>query len=303
MSGSQALEVNADTQTKQGALSARAGLRSKWALIGGFCVAFTAAYLGLLCIASFFAAGRSSFSESGGAVLDDVFDGALIVNAPGIALRVLHAPALNPSPATDFLFYIWFKLREPLDKEQRASLVAKYDPQSKERSGYGISLAGGPDGVRPQVYWQDKLGQGRWYTFAATQIKAQQWYLLALSMREHKFLGLHLAALADKGKPIVLGGYSIESSELPDTSADLLVGAFGSSTFRGRIGPFGIIQSQGFSDDISSFIRTMAQQPLVLPDSVTPEQVALWASPKKDRGAMALTIQPGKVGHEQRKIR
>lgn len=57
MSGSQALEVNADTQTKQGALSARAGLRSKWALIGGFCVAFTAAYLGLLCIASFFAAG------------------------------------------------------------------------------------------------------------------------------------------------------------------------------------------------------------------------------------------------------
>jgi len=256
----------------------------------GFIGSFLLAYFLFAFCASFFTHQSSTFTQIAEQEGDDVFTEALVVKGPSNALRISDSPKLSPQAGTDFLFFVWFKLREPLGKEERVYLMGKYDPESRDRVGYGVALAGGPDGIRPQVYWQPANEAGKWFTFASAPLKPQRWYLLVASFRDQKYLGVHLAALGDSGKPQVLGGYSVDAKTLPVTPADLVVGAFGSTFFHGRIGPFGIIQSKAFSDDVGAFVRAMAKEPLVLPDSIDAEEVALWASPRKDRGPQALPI-------------
>jgi hypothetical protein len=121
---------------------------------------------------------------------------------------------------------------------------------------------------------------------------------MTLSFRDHKYLGVHLVPLGPGGDPLVLGGYGVDSPNLPASPADLVVGAFGQTTFKGRIGPFGVIQSKAFSDDIPAFLRLIAAEPLTLPEAIDPKEVALWASPRKDRGPQALKILSARTGRE-----
>lgn len=270
-----------------------------WVLVAlGFIGSFVVALYLFTLVGSFFTGPERIFKPLSGQEGDDVFSEALIVKGHSNAVRIEDSPKLTPLTDGDFLFFIWFKLRHPLDKEERVNLMGKYDPESKERIGYGLSLVGGLDGVRPQVYWQGDAGVGSWHTFAAAPLKPQQWYLLALSFRERKFLGVHIAALGNENKPLVLGGFSVEGSGLPKTNADLVIGAFGTSYFQGRIGPFGIIQSKSLSDNVSAFTRQLAAEPLTLPETVTAEDVALWASPRKDRGPAALPILNARTSRE-----
>lgn len=273
--------------------------QSRLIVVLGFLGSFIFAYLIFSFIASFWAPrGSSSLVAHEDTDGDDVFTEALVVKGPANAARISDAPGLNPQATSDFVFFIWFKLREPLSKEERVYIMGKYDPTSKDRVGYGIALASGPDGVRPQVYWQAATGRGKWYTFAATPLKPQQWYLLAFSFREHKYLGVHLTPLGSDAKPKLLGGYTVDSPDLPTSNSDLIVGAFGSSFFKGRVGPFGILQTDAFSKDIGELLTTLAREPLTLPSSIEANEVALWASPRKDRGPQALKIFNARSGKE-----
>jgi hypothetical protein len=207
-------------------------------------------------------------------------------------LRVQHQATLNPGDAGDFLFYIWFKLRKPLIDGERAVFVAKYDPSSKTRPGYSLALVGEPDGVRPHVYWQNEQQQGRWYPFASTQIHAREWYILALSFRDVRYLGVHLMSHQGGKKPELLGGYDIEPSVVPNNQADLLVGGFGASKFRGRIGPFGIIRREDMTEDLAAFVVQMAKAPGELPTQVEASEIVLRATPKEDKGPSKISIRP-----------
>ncbi len=282
--------------------AASRGLGSPRRLIAvvGFVGSFLAAYFLFITVGSFLGPERGSFSQGVAPEGDDVFTDALIVKGPSNAVRVSDAPGLTPSGADDFIFFVWFKLRDPLEKEERVYLMGKYAPDSRERLGYGLALVGGIDGVRPQVYWQGDAGPGNWHTFAAAKLKPQQWYLLAISFREKRFLGVHLATLGNESAPAVLGGFSVEGTGVPKTDADLVVGTFGSNYFQGRIGPFGIIQSKHFSDDVSGFVRAMADDPTSLPSTARAEDVALWASPRKDRGPNAFPILNARTNSEVR---
>ena len=273
--------------------------RSRLVLVLSFAASFIAAYFAFTFIASFWAARPgSSFSIATDHDGDEVFSDALVLKGASNAVRIADAPGLSPVADTDFIFFLWFKMREQLAKEERVYLMGKFDPESKERIGYGLALASGPDGIRPQVYWQPSSGTGKWYTFAAAPLRPQQWYLMTLSFRDHKYLGVHLVPLGPGGDPLVLGGYGVDSPNLPASPADLVVGAFGQTTFKGRIGPFGVIQSKAFSDDIPAFLRLIAAEPLTLPEAIDPKEVALWASPRKDRGPQALKILSARTGRE-----
>jgi len=223
---------------------------------------------------------------------DGLFPDALVVTSAGTALRVGHGPALNPGGSGDFLLYIWFKLRKPLTDGERAVFVAKYDPSSKTRPGYSLALVGEPDGVRPHVYWQNEQQQGRWYPFASTQVHAREWYLLALSFRDARYLGVHLMSHQGGKKPELLGGYDLEPSVVPNNQADLLVGGFGASKFRGRIGPFGIIRREDMTEDLASFVVQMAKAPGELPSEVEQSEIVLQATPKEDQGPLKQSIRP-----------
>ncbi len=264
--------------------------RPRWVFAAAFFGAFLVAYLAFILAGSLLLRSHESFSPIAETEGDDVFADALIVKGPSAALSVEHSPRLNPLVGSDFLFFVWFKLREPLGREERMYLMGKFDPKSKDRVGYSVALAGGPDGVRPQVYWQASGGAGKWYNYAAAPIKPKHWYLLVFTFRDSRYLGVHLAELREEAKPLVLGGYSVDPGPLPDSDAPLVVGGFGTNPFRGRIGPFGVIQSKSFSDGLSGFIAALAHEPLRVPSVISPEEISLWASPRTDRGPLGLPI-------------
>jgi hypothetical protein len=272
-------------------------IKKKLALGIWFIAAFGISYALVVACGSLLVSKNSSLAfepEDNGR--DTIVADALVVANGGTALRVAHNPALNPGGAGDFLFYIWFKLRKPPAQGERVVFVAKYDPESKARPGYSIALVGGPDGVRPNVYWQNEQEQGRWYPFASTQLSAKEWYLLAVSFRDARYLGVHLIPHKGGKKPEVLGGYDLESQAIPDTNADLVVGAFGVSKFRGRIGPFGIIRREAMTKDVAAFVAEMSNVPGSLPYAVSSSEAVLAASPQEDRGALKLSIRPSGTG-------
>jgi hypothetical protein len=97
-------------------------------------------------------------------------------------------------------------------------------------------------------------------------------------------------------KAEVLGGYDLEPQVIPDTPADLVVGAFGASKFRGRIGPFGVIRREGMTKDVANFIVQMSKNAGSLPSAVSRSEAVLVASPKEDSGAFKLSIQQSSAG-------
>jgi hypothetical protein len=272
-------------------------IQGKVALALWFVAAFGASYaLVVACGALLVGKDNTVALDSEDGARDSVVPDALVVSHGGTALRVSHSPALNPTGDGDFLLYVWFKLRKPLSDGERAVFVAKYDADSKTRPGYSVGLVGGPDGVRPNVYWQNEEGHGRWYPFASTQLRAKEWYLLGISFREKRYLGVHLMPHNGGKKAEVLGGYDLEPQVIPDTPADLVVGAFGASKFRGRIGPFGVIRREGMTKDVANFIVQMSKNAGSLPSAVSRSEAVLVASPKEDSGAFKLSIQQSSAG-------
>jgi hypothetical protein len=127
-------------------------------------------------------------------------------------------------------------------------------------------------------------------------LRAKEWYLLGISFREKRYLGVHLMPHNGGKKAEVLGGYDLEPQVIPDTPADLVVGAFGASKFRGRIGPFGVIRREGMTKDVANFIVQMSKNAGSLPSAVSRSEAVLVASPKEDSGAFKLSIQQSSAG-------
>jgi hypothetical protein len=224
---------------------------------------------------------------------EDAFAQAVPVTGVGTVVRIENSPSLNPS-AGDFLLFAWFKLKNPLKDEDRAPFLGKFDPNSKSSTGYALALVGGADGVRPHVFWRNEAGNGRWYAFASTQIRPDQWYLFAVTFRAQRYLGVHLATFDREANPEVLGGYDLEGQVIPASPAPLQVGAAGSSMFRGRVGPFGILQGVDVARDSGKIIKEIARNPEAIPELVDPSQIALWASPRHDLGPAHVEISVGR---------
>lgn len=259
-------------------------------LAAGFLGAFALAWL--VVVAVFF-----SFNKSPAAVVATVstqketgpFVSTVKITTSGPALKVKHSESLNPTGG-DFMLFIWFKADAPVGGEDRSVILGKYEAQDGVPDGYGIALLGGTEGVRPQVYWRNKGTRGRWYVFASAHVEPQKWYLLAVTFRSQRYLGVHIAPMSPSGNPEVLGGYDLEGSIIPSNVADLVIGALGTSTFRGEIGSFGVLRNIDIAQDASKIMKRMAREPALGADVVEPSQIALWASPLVDRGPHNLPI-------------
>jgi len=211
-----------------------------------------------------------------------IFPESFIVQGPSSSYRVANAVDLDPSRDNDFLFVIWFKLRHVLSEDERVTFVAKYDPNSKLRAGYSIALQKDTDGVRPLVYWQDESGQGHWYTFATMSVPAQSWVMLGLSFRSNQYLGLHGAVMGDTQGVKLLGGYDLEKPMIPTSESDLVIGAFGGSKFRGRIGPVGIAKPIKLGERLIPILNEVISRPLEIPATLSTEEVTFWTNGKAD---------------------
>ncbi len=270
----------------------RAAPTSKTFLVLAFLLSFSFACAVVMLLGTFLKASGSSAVVIGelSRSQDESFPESVPVLASGAVVRVSDDERLNPAGEGMFLLTAWIKLRGPLVDGDRAAIISKFDPNTLSKPGYAVALVGGPDGVRPQVYWQDENGKGKWLSFAATQMQPKEWYLLALSFRDARYLGLHIRPLNEAGRVEVLGGYDLDGYTIPRPKADLLVGAFGSSKFRGRVGPIGVFSGKDMFSDIPKLLKTMAAKPEQVPHQVDPDEVALWASPKSDSGPKQLSI-------------
>ncbi len=233
----------------------------------------------------------SLFNESPQPASSDLFSQPLVVAAPGIYQRVSARDELNPVRGSDFLVFVWFRLRKVPVAGESMSLLGKFDAHQPHKPGYAISLEGAPDGVRPRVYWNNESGQGRWYVFTSQPIKRKEWYLLGISYSRDTFLGAHLLQEGADSTATLLGGHRLEPPCTPSSSADMVVGAYGSSRFRGQLGPFGILRGASFEHEAPEYLTAMQKSPNEIPSSIPAELIQLWTSPMIDRGPHRVVVQ------------
>ncbi len=220
----------------------------------------------------------------------ELFPDAVSIASGGWAVRVAHQEDLNPHLDKSFLLTVWLKLNQPLADSQRVVVIAKFGGRTPQRPGYAVALSNGPDGVRPQVYWQDEAGRGRWLTFGSVNLVPDEWTLLGLSFREGRYVGLHSRPLLESGRVEVLGGYDLQGVSAPRTKSDLLLGSFSANQFLGSIGRVGVFQGPDLSDNIPKILTAMAADPSSVPDLIDRSDVVLWSSPKVDGGPRNLSV-------------
>lgn len=215
--------------------------------------------------------------RSSGEGVQEIFPRATRFGYQGAYGKVYFDPSLLPSREKGWMFTGWFKLSQLPSVGQRVLLSASFDPDSRAHEGFGIGILRDPSGFRPVVYWRASNGKGGWHQFAKFSIREQSWFLLSLSFREGKLLGLHgISDIEDKTRGVeLLGGYELEEPVVPDNHTDLLFGAYGENHFRGFVGPFSIFSGPGVGNDINSIVKQLVKTPDQLPDSVSRESVVV----------------------------
>ncbi len=272
------------------------GAPSRLALVASFLTAFAVAACAFILIGHYgFDVPRSLsvFDSETEDASSELIASPLVISASGIFEKVAADPALNPSKGTEFVFFIWFKLRKIPAAGEYLGLAGKFDATIRSRPGYAVTLEGAPDGVRPRVYWNSDSENGKWYSFSTSHLRRKQWYLLAISFSKDAFLSAHIASAEGAEAVTLLGAHRIEPETIPISNADISVGAFGTSRFRGQIGPFGVLTGPKLSKDLQEYLMAMKLKPGSIPEEVPRNVVQLWASPLRDLGPRALAITPG----------
>ncbi len=272
------------------------GAPSRLALVASFLAAFALAACAFILIGHYgFNVPRSLsvFDREAVSSVSEPIASPLVVSGSGIFEKVAADPALNPSKGTDFVFFIWFKLRKIPASGEYLGLAGKFDTSLKHRPGYAITLEGAPDGVRPRVYWNSDSENGKWYSFSTSHLRRKQWYLLAISFSNDAFLSAHIVPAEGAEVITLLGAHRIEPETIPVSNADISVGAFGTSRFRGQIGPFGVLTGEELSRDLQEYLMAMKAKPGEIPDELPRSVIQVWASPLRDIGPRALAVTPG----------
>ncbi len=285
-----------------GELSASTAVPSRFVLAASFLSAFAIAACLLILIGHFaFQAPRSlsPFNAAAPSASGETITNPLVVNSGGIYEKVAADAALNPAKGKDYVFFIWFQLRRAPRVGEYLGLAGKFDVNQKHRPGFAITLEGVPDGVRPRVYWNSEARDGVWYSFSSSYLRRKQWYLLAISFSKDTFLSAHLGS-AGTGEPVsLLGGHKIEPETIPASNADIQVGSYGSSKFRGQIGPFGVLSSEKLSKELPAYLAAMQTNPASIPDEIPQKVIQLWASSHRDLGPHGLAITLGSGSSEE----
>jgi hypothetical protein len=201
----------------------------------------------------------------------------------------------NPTPSEDFLFFLWVKLSRTPTDSVRAIAAMKFDETSPDRQGFAIALSRSGGGIRPEVYWKDASARGGWYPFPEVGVSPHRWTLLALSYRSGKFLGLHSLVRDDEGgqKVSELGGHLV-SAPPPQSTKPIIIGsATSTSSFRGKIGPVGIISGRGLAEHISDILAAIDRNPGLAPPVPDGLRLNMFISRREHERS----TDPEKTGH------
>jgi hypothetical protein len=113
---------------------------------------------------------------------------------------------------------------------------------------------------------------------------------MGVTFRAQRYLGVHIAPYGPEANPEVLGGYDLDGAIVPASKANLSIGAFKRSKFRGHVGPFGVFRDIDIAKDATRILKVIARNPSFDAEPVEASQIALWADPTVDRGPLHLPI-------------
>jgi hypothetical protein len=166
----------------------------------------------------------------------------------------------NLDPTDNQLFVVSFevKLSQIPRQGQRQKLIYKYAADLPPYSGWALAIHRTKTSLRPEVYWQDTIGKGGWYTFNDVELDPNSWYRLTLLGKPKEFLSLYIEdekgvsslvkaeiAVDVDGNPSVspsskirfLGGFDVADVLSPQSDGKLYVRSLGSNSgnFRAQI--------------------------------------------------------------------
>ncbi len=182
-------------------------------------------------------------------------------------ISVASSDALSPSADSEFLFWVWFRLKKLPEEGEAVVFVAKIDATERSNSGYTIGITREGDRILPIVYWRDESGVGESHTFADMSIFPRDWTMLALSFTGGKYLSLHgyslnagsadgeIPSQSDDVAPELLGAYELDPVVVPFSTKPLVLGALSNGRFRGKIGPFGMLKTEDLRQKLPSVLK------------------------------------------------
>lgn len=201
---------------------------------------------------------------------------------------------MNPAAGVDYVVWGWFRMRSlPKDNEQRI-LFQKVSAQGDQLAGYRLVLARVGGAVRPMVLWRDRRGQGGWHTFAEEHVRPGQWYLLALSFRRDRLLGLHVGKIDSVTSRDVrlAGGFELDNPILPVTKAPLRFGSFSPAPYEGVLGPVGVFAGADIIERLPRLLGEMVKHPGDIPTTIPPAAVKVWiVNGERNAGALSVDVK------------
>ncbi|NMC61810.1 MAG: hypothetical protein GYA55_01440 [SAR324 cluster bacterium] len=199
------------------------------------------------------------------------------INKNGAHIRIAHDSNLNPIVGEDFILMSWFKFfRLPKEKETFL-LLSKVDSQLRSQRGYRLGITREHGRLRPFIYWRNSESQGGAYKFSDLNLTPRVWVMFGISFSNQRYLGLHAVIKAAGKKPEVmkLGGYELSVPVFPDSSADVFVGSFGGTPYRGLLGPLSIVSFKERKESLYRIFKTAAQEGESIKSIFGDEQIKL----------------------------
>ena len=223
---------------------------------------------------------------------DELFPDSFVMTSAEQRIEVLSSPELQPVEGRDFLVVGWFKFRKVPGPGERVTLISKTEPGPRPKTGFSLAVSGEDGGVRPVIFWGTPDG-GKWYKFTDLKIPAREWLMVAVSLREGRYLGLNIAEASEPGKSNLelLGGYDLEDASMVPNDLPLMIAPPGTARFSGRIGPQGVFRPKKLTERLHEILKKVSRHPMDSMDPFDKKEISLWwPGGEKDLGPHAQTI-------------
>ena len=259
-------------------------------LVGLFLIAFSIPFFGTLLARSVYTYIQADSTASQAVQYGPLGDPGDFIASK--ALRVASVTGLDPVAGSDFLVYGWFSLKDLPAVDHNLILLEKRDGRDRRQPGYSVGIRHDKDAFRPIVYWRDRAGRGRWFSFSDMEILPRTWMMLALSFRDGRYIGLHgsLRISESDVRSKLLGGYDLQQTILPHTDSPLVAGSINDRRLKVKLGPVGVVSGPGLSGDFKAVLKDVIKRPLQPPATVRNSNVVLWTVSGQD--------QSGKPGNK-----
>lgn len=223
------------------------------------------------------------------------------ITKEGQHLAVHDDGAISPNLDSDFMFWMWLRLRRLPLKNERVYLASKYNANQGFESGFALALERVSNGLRPLVYWRGPSGSGGWYRFAEVELLPDNWYLIAFSWHSDGLLSIHMVPQLPTSQAVqavqLLGSHAISWKQVVNSDRPLLLGAIGNGNFRGALGPVGALRVSSLRKVLVKTLQEMAENPTDLPSILQGSEILFWSPDlRTDLGPLKHKIKVARRG-------